>query len=96
MIIFDRFLCCINLKSFGKCVGWAGMMICVFVAYAIFLVLTGRKSAVAQSNFYENPKFNHLSILFIVLLLIAALFHILLICGIKYVSQTKFYGVIKK
>lgn len=87
MIIFDRFLCCIKLKSFGKFVGWTGLVISVFLAYAIFLVLTGKKTTSANSNFYDNTRFQHLSIFCIALLLIAALFHVLLIYGIKFVSE---------
>lgn len=42
MIIFDRFLCCIRLKSLGKFVGWTGTMLCVLVAYTVLLVIASR------------------------------------------------------
>lgn len=45
MIIFDRFLCCVKLKLFGKAIGWTGLMISLMCAYATFLVAGGRKSA---------------------------------------------------
>jgi hypothetical protein len=45
MIIFDRFLCCIKLKTFGKFFGWIGTVFSVLAAYALFLVMSGRKSA---------------------------------------------------
>lgn len=43
MIIFDRFLCCIGLKFFGKFIGWIGTMTTVMIAYAIFLVSGAKK-----------------------------------------------------
>ena len=45
MMIFDRFLCCVKLKLFGKIIGWTGTMISLMSAYATFLVAGGRKSA---------------------------------------------------
>lgn len=46
MIFFDRFLGCISLKSFGKFIGWVGMMIYIFTAYAIFLVVSAKSAGV--------------------------------------------------
>ena len=89
MIIFDRFLCCISLKTFGKFFGWAGTVICVFLAYAIFLVLSGRKTAGDKNDgnsLYAYPQFSQVSVMLIVLLIVAAIFHVLLICGVKFVS----------
>lgn len=93
MIIFDRFLCCISLKTFGKFFGWAGTVICVFLAYAIFLVLSGRKTAgdkIDGNSLYAYPQFSQISVLLIVLLIVAAIFHVLLICGVKFVSYPHF------
>lgn len=42
MIVFDRFLCCISLKSFGKFIGWLGAMTSLMMVYAVFLVLTAK------------------------------------------------------
>lgn len=92
MIIFDRFLCCISLKTFGKFFGWAGTVICVFLAYAVFLVLSGRKTTGDKkdgNSLFAYPQFIEISVLFIALLLVAAIFHVLLLFGIKFVSYQR-------
>ncbi|KAL7026315.1 hypothetical protein ACKWTF_013848 [Chironomus riparius] len=90
MIIFDRFLCCVKLKLFGKVIGWTGLMISLMIAYATFLVAGGRKSAGQNApnevlrHLFNDEDFYYYSALVIALLLIIAVFHIMLICGIKY------------
>lgn len=44
MIIFDRFLCCISIKTFGKFFGWIGMMASLVLGYAIFLIASAKRS----------------------------------------------------
>jgi hypothetical protein len=46
MIIFDRFLFCINLKTFGKFFGWVGTMTAIMIAYAMFLVASAKSANV--------------------------------------------------
>jgi hypothetical protein len=67
MIIFDRFLCCISLKTFGKFIGWTGTMISIMIAYAAFLIASARKSAgengskdmIFGRNLTEDGKHNY-------------------------------------
>lgn len=122
MIIFDRFLCCIKLKLFGKLFGWIGTCFSIMSAYAIFLIACGRKSAgenvskpkhmiygndlsaegevkghtiffgIYKYIFCYQTDFYYYTALVIGLLLIIAAVHILLICGIKYVSIRKIIG----
>jgi hypothetical protein len=46
MFIFDRFLCCISLKLFGKAVGWIGTVVSFMTAYALFLVVSAKSRTV--------------------------------------------------
>lgn len=48
MIIFDRFLCCISLKFFGKFLGWIGTMLSLGVAYAFFLIRSAKSANQAR------------------------------------------------
>lgn len=92
MIIFDRFLCCINLKSFGKFIGWTGAMTLLLFAYGAGLVLSAK-----PAKFYELtrrftdvdniPKNDSLALgLLIGTWTVVFLIHVFLIVGVKYVS----------
>lgn len=124
MIIFDRFLCCISLKFFGKFLGWIGTMLSLGIAYA-FLLIRSAKSAnqvrffgekISDESrkkwfYYNSAEFERLQMFacgsFIKVnkpiqifnfvdfseigivcgvCFVIALIHILLICGIKFVS----------
>ncbi|KAG5669902.1 hypothetical protein PVAND_000192 [Polypedilum vanderplanki] len=94
MIIFDRFLCCIKLKTFGKFFGWIGAVFSIMTAYALFLVASGRKTTgqnVSDHMFYGKDlsieDFYYYTWLLIGLLLIIAILHIMLICGIKFLKS---------
>lgn len=50
MIVFDRFLCCISLKTFGKFIGWIGTMASFMMIYALFLVLTAKSVNLLSLN----------------------------------------------
>jgi hypothetical protein len=112
MIIFDRFLCCISLKTFGKTIGWIGLMTSLCVAYAIFLVISAKATSVydVKQRYFGSQittdGFNLLLLIFyfssyfkikiseayyysasaIGALLLFALIHVSIICGIKFVS----------
>lgn len=94
MIIFDRFLCCIKLKSFGKFFGWIGTTFSILLAYATFLVASGRKAAGENTSNHmiigrdwKTEDFYYICGLIIAFLLIISIFHIMLICGIKYLKS---------
>lgn len=54
MIILDRFLCCISLKTFGKFVGWVGTMLCALAAYAVFLVVASKSANLLVISYHER------------------------------------------
>lgn len=59
MIIFDRFLCCVSLKLFGKAIGWIGTVASTMIAYALFLVVSAKTRSVMKFKehyFGENVK----------------------------------------
>ncbi|CRL07457.1 CLUMA_CG020426, isoform A [Clunio marinus] len=94
MIIFDRFLCCISLKTFGKFVGWVGSMGAIMMAYAMFLIysvkpenLRGFKDYHIKSSSITTEDVHIFAGISFALLLLFTLIHILLIIGIKFIKS---------
>lgn len=60
MIVCDRFLCCISLKTVGKFIGWIGTMVSFMLAYAFFLILTAKPvNMIALNERYFGGKMTY-------------------------------------
>lgn len=101
MIIFDRFLCCINLKTFGKFIGWVGATSSVLIAFlaSLVVVVKALKSGdlmATTRDYSENlwkdfqPNLWVLFGLLVAAWILIFIVHVLLIVGIKKVSEILF------